>query len=236
MRLVVLQSNYVPWKGYFDLLGKADLFVIYDSVQYTKNDWRNRNFLLSPQGRTWLTIPVQTSGKFGQPINEVTVLGGHWSKKHWKTISQQLQNRPYFSMYAEEWSNLYLQCANHTLLHDVNTSFLKLLSKQLGLTTPMVDDREFVLNSDDPSSRLVELCRSTGADTYLTGPAGLNYLDINLFVAAGIAVELIDYSKYRPYLQGKAFIGHAVSVLDLLASVGPDARSHLNGEIQRMDR
>jgi hypothetical protein len=229
MRLAVLQSNYVPWKGYFDLMAMSDLFVVYDSVQYTKNDWRNRNLLPTANGTTWLTIPVATSGKGHQAINEAAIDDRRWARKHWQTISQVLARRSAFPAVRELWRSWWEEAEQYDLLHDVNVMFLRRLANQLCISTPLVDDREFTFAPDSPTGRLVQLCTQTGADRYVTGPAGLNYLELDRFAEAGIDVDVIEYDSYPVYPQTGSEFRHGVSVLDLIASVGDEARSHLLG-------
>jgi WbqC-like protein family len=229
MRLVALQSNYVPWKGYFDLLNTADLFVVYDSVQYTKNDWRNRNVLICPNGPTWLTIPVQTSGRMTQAISEVQVSDHRWARKHWMTAVQALANRPCFSDYCEQWERLFTEAGASRSLHEINLVFMRGLCAQLSISTPLAVDTDFDLGTGSATDRLVMLCTQAGATTYVTGPAGLDYMELDKFANAQIQVEVIDYSQYPEYSQAGGSFTHAVSVLDLLANVGPDARTHLLG-------
>lgn len=231
MRVVVLQSNYMPWKGYFDLMRSADLFVVYDSVQYTKNDWRNRNLLKGVNGPTWLTIPVQTAGRSTQRIDEASVADGRWARKHWMTVVQVLAKRPHFSDYRIEWEQWFDEAADMRMLHDINVLFLRGMSRQLSISTPIVNSTEFDVGVDDTSrsatERLVELCCAAGATTYITGPAGLEYMELDRFRHAGVSVEVIDYSRYPPYPQLTEPFLHGVSALDLLANVGASARTHL---------
>lgn len=227
MKLVALQSNYIPWKGYFDLLRTADLFVVYDSVQYTKNDWRNRNMLVGPNGPTWLTIPIQTAGQPTQRISEAKVTDSRWARKHWLTVRQALAKRPHFARYEHEWESWFTEAAQLELLHDINKVFLRGLAGQLGISTAIVDDTEFEITSGTATERLVALCQSAGASTYITGPAGLSYLDLEAFRASAIGVEVIDYGHYPSYAQLAEPFTQSVSVLDLLANVGSGANSHL---------
>jgi hypothetical protein len=229
MRLVALQSNYVPWKGYFDLLNTADLFVVYDSVQYTKNDWRNRNMLICPNGPTWLTIPIQTSGRMTQTIFEAQVSDNRWARKHWMTVVQALTNRPYFTTYREQWETWFTEAGTLRSLHEINLLFMRGLCEQLSITTPLAADTEFDVGAGSPTERLVKLCVQAGATTYITGPAGLDYVELDKFSDAHVQVEVIEYSHYPQYPQAGDSFSHAVSVLDLLANVGPDAKSHLVG-------
>src|SRR5688572_14117403 len=110
-RVAILQSNYIPWRGYFDILGSVDEFIIYDIVQFTKNDWRNRNRIRTANGLQWLTIPVKTSGRFGQTIAETDVDGTAWAGSHWKSISQAYARAPFFANYREQLEAAYDACS-----------------------------------------------------------------------------------------------------------------------------
>ena len=229
MRVTILQSNYIPWKGYFDLMAMSDLFVVYDSVQFTKNDWRNRNTIMTSNGPVWLTIPVATAGRASQRIDETRVSDRRWARKHWLTIAQSLARRPAFDASRDRWAEWFSEAAEFEFLHDVNVLFLRRLADQLGIATPLVMDSQFELAPDTPTGRLVQLCEAAGADRYLTGPAGLNYLELRRFAERNIAVDVIDYSGYPSYPQTSAPFQHGVSAIDLIASVGEDAKSHLIG-------
>ena len=235
MKVVVLQSNYIPWKGYFDLMKSADLFVVYDSVQYTKNDWRNRNLLKGPNSNIWLTIPVTTAGRLNQRIDQASVEDGRWAKKHWLTLIQALGKRPYFEQYRDDWEKWYAEAADLKYLHDINLLFLEGMARQLSISTPIVNASRFEtsISSENMSAskRLVDLCRAAQTTSYITGPAGLNYLELDQFRQAHISVEIIDYTQYPTYSQLTEPFLHEVSALDLLANVGEVACMHLKSKI-----
>jgi len=217
-------------------MAMADLFVIYDSVQYTKGDWRNRNRIATRDGSLWLTIPVETAGKFDQTIHEVRVQDNRWARKHWATISQNFARRRFFADYREDWAAAYSAARDLRWLHEVNTHFLTIVAGHLGIATPLVNDREFSLEPDTPTGRLVQICKRADADRYVTGPSALNYLEIKRFHDCGIAVDVIDYGHYPEYEQGAKSFEHGVSALDLLASVGLNASSHLVGRFRTLSR
>ena len=186
-------------------MNTADKFVVYDSVQYTKNDWRNRNVLNGPNGATWLTIPIQTAGRPTQRISEARVTDGRWARKHWMTVVQTLGKRPHFARYGQEWEAWFTEAAGLTMLHDINLLFLRGIAAQLSISTPIVDDTMYITGGEThdatATERLVALCRSAGATTYITGPAGLSYMKLDAFKAADIEVEVIDYGGYPEYPQ-----------------------------------
>lgn len=230
-RAVILQSSYIPWKGYFDLLHKADIFIVYDSVQFTKRDWRSRNKVRTEDGTAWLSIPVLTKGRREQAIDEAQVSDTSWSNKHWGTIERSLGAAPFFQQYAPDWRDWFAATGELSSLHEINLLFIRNLADCLGITTPIVRDRELGLSTGSPTERLINLCLAAEADSYLTGPAALDYLECELFDSAGLDLEVIDYSPYSPYEQTKPGFEAGVTVLDLLANVGPSARDHLVGRI-----
>lgn len=228
-RIAILQSNYVPWKGYFDLINNVDLFVIYDHVQFTKNDWRNRNRIKTSNGLLWLTIPVNTSKQSTQSIQSTRVSDSNWAKKHWKSIETHLGKADQYHIFSQSLVDLYAEAQEFEFLHDINRVFLKALCGYLKISTTIKTDLEFGLPAGSPTSKLISICKEAQADTYVTGPSALTYLDVGLFKSAGLNLEIIDYSAYSnyPQLHGE-FIGN-VSVLDLLVNTGSGAQSHLLG-------
>src|SRR5687767_6291071 len=121
--VAIVQSNYIPWKGYFDLIDRADEFILLDDVQYTRRDWRNRNRIKTPRGLEWLTIPVEVKGKYHQSIKETVVSDPDWPRRHWSTISQHYARAPFFPLYRERLEELYLTTTER-FLSDVNHRFL----------------------------------------------------------------------------------------------------------------
>jgi hypothetical protein len=226
-RVAVVQSNYVPWKGYFDLIGIVDEFVLYDDVQYTKNDWRNRNRIKTANGVQWLTIPVAHSGRFGQRIDEVQTVDSRWREKHWRALSQAYAPTPFFARYRGDLERLYLE-SDERALSAINRQFIEVTCRLLGISTRISRSTDYRIDGDR-SERLVALCRSVQADTYLSGPAAKSYLDESLFKTAGVNVEYMDYSGYQEYPQLHPPFEHSVTVLDLLFNVGPDAPRYMKG-------
>jgi hypothetical protein len=225
----VLQSNYVPWVGYFNLIKLSDITVIYDSVQYTKNDWRNRNRIAGRGQVQWLTIPVSTAGKLHQPINEARVVDNRWAIKHWRTLQQSLGSATYFSRYRESWEELYSLASRMDLLHDINLLFIEWVLESLDVSTELVDDRILSGSSSSPTDRLVDICRELGADSYITGPAGLNYIETNRFSDASIALEVIDYEPIAR-LDSSFGIQTHLSILDTFSSIGEKTLDLLVGQ------
>jgi len=223
MRLSVIQSNYIPWIGYFELFRMSEITVILDSVQFTKNDWRNRNRIGTPQGVQWLTIPVRTAGRQSQRINEVQIMDGRWSTKHLKTIRQSIGKQPYFSDLSEELDQTFRVASELHGLHDVNMLFLQMFLGKLGLATKLIDDRALVPEGKSATARLVDLCKKVGATHYLSGPSALNYLEVDRFTDSHIKLEILDYGQVLS--KGKTLgIDPRLSIVDTYSRLGPTIR------------
>ncbi|HEX6390556.1 MAG TPA: WbqC family protein [Solirubrobacteraceae bacterium] len=225
MRVAIVQSNYIPWKGYFDLIASVDHFVLYDEVQYTRRDWRNRNRIKTTGGVRWLTIPVQTKGAYTQRIDETRIADPGWARSHWSTIQQAYRDAPAFAETTALLAPQYERFADD-LLSDVNEALLRCICEQLQITTAISR------STDHPgvtgrSERLLSICSAVGASEYVSGPAARAYIDVDLFARAGVDVEWFDYSGYREYPQLHGAFVHEVSVIDLLFNTGPRSREWL---------
>ncbi len=226
-RVAIVQSSYIPWRGYFDIVGLVDEFVIYDVVQFTKRDWRNRNRIKTAQGLRWLTIPVVTAGAYRQAIADTRVLNGDWTTTHWRTLCHAYAHAPYFGIYRDRLCELYRACRGLQTLSSVNRLLIRHLAMELGFTTAITEAQEYDIGSCDRNRRLIDICLAANATTYLSGPSARVYLDVDLFTDAGITVEFMDYSHYAPYPQLHGAFEPSVSVLDLLFNTGPEARAHM---------
>ncbi len=217
-----MQSNYIPWKGYFDLINSVDEFIFYDCVQYTKHDWRNRNKIKTAAGAKWLTIPVQTSDLFTAitTVAEAQIADADWRRKHWSSISQNYSRARYFKTYAPTFEELYR--SDETSLSKINQLFITKICSLIGIETQISDSTRYELIGDR-NERLVNLCKQSGADIYLSGPAAQSYLDASLFEKEGIQVEWMDYSGYPEYTQLFPPFDHYVTILDLIFNEGPQA-------------
>ncbi len=217
-KVAILQSNYIPWKGYFDLMRMVDEFIIYDDVQYTRSDWRNRNKIKTPKGLAWLTIAV---GKHYNRINETLISDDNWGKSHWATLKQAYGKAPHFKEYKDVFEEFYMTTTEmHLSL--VNFELIRIINSVLGIGTKISWSTDYQL-IDGKSERLVDLVRQAGGNEYLSGPAAKVYLDEQLFNDAGIKVSWMDYSGYPEYHQLYPPFEHGVTVLDLIFNEGPAA-------------
>lgn len=219
----ILQSNYIPWKGYFDLIASVDVFAFYDDVQFTINDWRNRNQIKTPQGPQWLSIPV--GQRIDRTIREVKLPAIPWQRKHWRTLELSYGRAPYFRETAAWLAPLYLDQVFDNLA-DLNRAFTKRICAELAIPTRLVGSEAYDIDGGR-SGRVLDLCLKLGANRYLSGPTAKAYLEVELFGNAGVAVEWMDYSGYPTYPQMWGPFVHAVSVVDLLFQCGPSARKYM---------
>lgn len=222
---VIIQSNYIPWKGYFEMLFRADVCILYDEVQYTKNDWRNRNRIKTAQGVQWLTIPVRVAS-LSQRICETEVSDPGWGERHWKTLKQSYGRARHFEACAEWLRPLYLEPPSRAprLLSEINRRFLGAVCQQLSIRTPLRWSWELPGNEGERTARLVTLCQAVGATRYLSGPSAKSYLDEALFARAGLELAWMDYEGYPTYRQLYGDFVHEVSILDLLFNEGTASR------------
>jgi hypothetical protein len=219
-RVAIVQSSYIPWKGYFDLIRNVDEFILLDNVQFTRRDWRSRNQIKTRQGLCWLSIPVTTRGRYTQLIQDTMIADPGWGAHHWQTLRASYTKTPYFREYAELVEPIYRQPSSR--LSDVNHAFITAICRGLGILTPITWSRDYQ-SRPERTARLVDLCRACGATQYLSGPSARDYLDLAAFEAEGIAVQFVHYAGYPEYPQPHGPFEHRVSALDLLFCVGPRA-------------
>lgn len=224
-KVAILQSNYIPWKGYFDIIGSVDLFVFHDNLQYTKNDWRNRNKIVTADGVKWLTIPCGTSEK--RLICEVELTDSSWQKKHYSAILSSYKNAPFLDHYADFLKSIYLD-KKWNNLSELNQYIIKKISVDiLGLQVDFADSREFEL-VEKKEKRVLELLEKVSATCYLSGPSAKDYISEDSFIEKGIKLEWMDYSGYPEYKQcfSNKF-EHGVSILDLILNTGPEISNYM---------
>ena len=225
-RIAIVQSNYIPWKGYFDMIAQVDEFVLLDDVQYTKRDWRNRNRIKTAQGTRWLTIPVLAKGRYLQRIDETLVQGSQWAAEHWKGLIHAYSGAAQFGRYRDRFAHVYEECAAEEHLSRVNKRLIEAICDVLGIDTILRYSTEYEAEGVK-TDRLLDICRQAGADEYLSGPRARAYLDHRAFEEAGIRVQWVDYSGYREYPQVHPPFDHHVTVLDLIFNVGGEASEYM---------
>lgn len=224
--VAAVQSNYIPWKGYFDLINFSDEFILYDDVQYTTKDWRNRNKIKTHNGLIWMTIPVRRKGHYHQKICETIVSDTRWNRKHWNSIVTNYSRARYFSTYRQLLEDLYLNC-DERFLSQINYRFITAICQLLGINTKISWVMDYHLVEKEKNDRIIELCTKTQATDFLIGPAGRSYISEDGFRQEGIGLKFMDYSDYPKYGQLFPPFEHGVSIIDLILNEGPNASKYL---------
>lgn len=196
----ISQSNYIPWRGFIDLIRQSDVYIIYDSMQFTKNDWRNRNLIRLNDKEHWLSVPCGSS--ISRSIDEVKPTNANWYIKHAQTLKHSYSKSPYWKKYGEELLTVYQGLADKTL-SEVNEILLRYILEVEGITTKIIRDvslmdREYILQLDK-SERLAEICKLIEVSSYLSAPAGKNYLNKIPFIEKSIEVSFYEYPQYLSY-------------------------------------
>ncbi len=198
---------------------------MFDDMQFTKRDWRNRNQIKTNHGLQWLTIPVEVKGKFHQKINQTRISDKNWGKNHWEKIKHNYSKAEHFREYKDIFENLYLN-SDEEYLSKINYNFIKTICDILGIKTEILWSSEFEL-LEDRNERLIDLCKKCGATDYYSGPSAQNYMDLELFEKENIKVHWIDYSGYPEYRQLNGEFVHAVSILDLIFNEGAESKKFM---------
>ena len=225
-KVAIIQSSYIPWKGYFDIIHDVDEFIFLDDVQFTTRDWRSRNRIKTADGTHWLTVP--TGGSRSRLICDVMLRDPGWQEKHWKTLCHSYARAPFFRQYVPFFEELYLgqEWANLSEMNQLMTQ--RIARELLGIRTVFTDARTYPAQGAK-LDRIIDLLRLSGAASYLSGPLAADYLEPRKFEALGIALQLKDYSDYPEYAQLYPPFEHTVSVLDLIFNTGPHASEYIWG-------
>lgn len=230
MKVGIIQSNYLPWRGYFDFIDEVDLFIVHDDLQFTKGDWRNRNRIKTPNGARWITVPVHYQ-RTAQLICDTTIdYSQNWQREHRNLLAASLSRAPHLEdvwrLLEPAWS------AGHRTISELNVALMRGICAYLDIRTPLRMSAEFAVTGVR-TGRLIELLTAVGATTYLSGPAGRGYLDEPRFADAGIRLEYKQYS-YPPYSQLWGPFDGSLSIVDTIANCGPAARRVLTSTPARI--
>lgn len=207
------------------MIAAVDEFILYDDMQYTRRDWRNRNQIKTPQGVQWLTVPVKVKGKYDQTIRETEIDGGDWASAHWKTLTQNYRHAAYFEEVAAIFESIYLQ-RQYTHLSTLNRDLIEAVCAYLGITTKISNSWDYEL-IEGKTERLVDLCVQAGGTEYISGPSAKDYIEESFFAERGIQLGWFGYGGYPEYTQQWGEFTHGVTVLDLLFNCGKDAHRYM---------
>jgi hypothetical protein len=224
-KVAIVQSNYIPWKGYFDMIAAVNEFILYEDAQYTRRDWRNRNKIKTPRGTQWLTVPVKVQGKYHQTIRATEISGTEWARAHWKALCLNYRHASHFDAVSEQLAALYLETRYSHLSH-VNRALIEWVCDQLAIKTKISDCSAYRVG-EGKTERLADLCVQAGAGEYIAGPAARAYLDEDIFADRGLKLTWFDYAGYPEYPQLWGEFRHEVTILDLLFNCGKDAPRYM---------
>lgn len=221
-KIAILQSNYLPWIGNFDLIRSVDQYVILDHVQYTQRGWRNRNKLKTPEGIQWLTIPL--GSQHGLPINQVKLPSTDWKELHWKTIAANYSRAEHFKHLGPELKSVLFQKTD--FLYELNFNLISFACEILDIKTPIISSSELDIDYSDlrKSELLIEICKNLNADSYVSGPAGQVYLEENVFLDSGIDLEYFSYPTYPEYQQLWGDFVPNLSIIDPILNLGENSK------------
>jgi len=235
MILTIHQPEHLPWLGFFHKAAQVDLLVILDNVQYRKNYFQNRNKIRTSNGWAWLTVPVLTKGEFSQSIWQVEIdnrSGPRWKQKCWSTMQQHYSKAEYWLTHKRFFEDLYASDWTHLL--NLNQAIMGYLFRCLGMDIRVIKSSDMKVVGRS-SALLLNICQELGADTYLSGISGKDYLDMDSFASAGIEVRFQEFhhpvykQMYEPFVPG-------LSTIDLLFNYGPDSMDMIKGiGVETMD-
>ena len=226
MKSAIIQSSFIPWKGYFDIIHTVDTFIFLEDVQYTKRDWRNRNKLKSPNGEIWISVPVIVASP-EQKIFETKIdYSTEWVEKIKKTIHHNYAASKFYSQYKDQILSLFDK--KFETISEFNINATKKISSILGIKTKFINSLELA-TSGKKDDRLIEICKKIGADSYLSGPSAKDYISNTKFESARIELLYVDYLGYPEYSQLWGNFTHYVSIIDLIFNCGPEAPYYIWG-------
>lgn len=228
MNVVILQPSYIPWRGYFDQIRRADLFIFYDDVQYDKHGWRNRNQIKTHQGKQWLTIPVHSKGATqGALIKDIRIdWSKPWARSHLKALTVSYSKAPCFKEYLPLLNDLYQR--NDEFLADFTVESSILLARTLGFnSTEFIRSSKLTDITGRKADRVINVLKQVGATHYICGPSASSYMEPEKFDAAGITFEYINYN-YPEYSQMYPPYDPYVSILDLIFMTGNEASGYFD--------
>ena len=227
-KIAILQPNYIPWKGVFDLINKVDVFVFYDDVQYTVKDWRNRNKIKTPNGDLWLTVPVIHKGRRDQLIKDAEIDNStNWQDSHYKSMVSNYKKTPFFQEYHFLLEELYLN-KNWDNISDLDIFATKRIAEVLGIDVEWYQSSDLGCEGTKEGGKVVQICNELNCNYFINGPASREFMDEELFQREGIVLDYIKYN-YPEYNQLYPPFNHYVSVLDVLFHCGDKAKSYICG-------
>lgn len=225
-KIAILQPNYIPWKGVFDVINRVDVFVFYDDVQYTVKDWRSRNKIRTAQGDIWLSVPVLSGGRHNQRICDALICqSSKWQNKHYKALKTNYQKAKFFKDYEYILDEIYL--ANRwEKISELNIFSTKLIARVLGIEVEWYKSSDLSQTGAKDGEKAIKICKLLDCDVLLNGPVSREFMDESLFIKSNVKLEYMEY-VYPEYPQLHRPFAHQVTVLDVIFNCGPGARKFI---------
>lgn len=219
MIATIHQPEHMPWTGYFHKMAQCDVYVLLDDVQFKKNNWQNRNRIMDNQGKVqWLTVPILLKGHTSSTIDKTRInYSERWQKKYWGRLSSAYSKAPFYAEYADRIKDIVF--ADHALIVDLNIALIDFFRQVLGIDNTIVRSSQ-IETSGSRTELLVSICRAVDADTYITGPDGRTYMDMNLWEEA--EVDVVDH-RFTPPVYDCPNFEPGLSCLDLIMHHGPES-------------
>jgi hypothetical protein len=217
MRVTILQPSYLPWLGFFEQMCRSDQFVLYDDVQFTRRDWRNRNRVRVLEGSVWLTVPVIQKNKYEQSLLETKIDNStSWKRKHLETIRCHYSKTPFFDLHFPWCEKIFNSEWNFLL--DLSLETIQYLKGALKINTPLLRSSELG-EPGNKTEKLVSICKQLGATQYLSGESARNYISEKDFSDQGIELVYQEY-QHPEYPQRYEGFVPFLSTIDLLFNCG----------------
>lgn len=230
-RVVILQPTYIPWLGFFDQINKSNIFVFFDDVQYTRRDWRNRNYIKDKnESRRILTVPVKTKGKYYTKIKDIEIRDDTWIKQHMSLIKESYRHSPFYNSLFPILEKIFYK--NYQLLSNLDIDLTLEIVSYLGIDhVTFVQSSKLDIQFEDPTMRIIKICKKLHATHYLTGNSAKNYLRENEFKKNNILLEYQNYIHPKYIQQGNIFIPN-LSIIDLIFNEGKKSLQILANKIE----
>ncbi|MBK8502195.1 MAG: WbqC family protein [Saprospiraceae bacterium] len=196
MKIGIHQPNFIPWLGYFHKISLVDTFILYDTAQYTKNSFINRNKLVINNLPRWTTIPVLYKGFSHLKINEIRIDHERFNpEKILKTIRQEYSKYPYFENYFNQFEKILWLATEHQSLSQLNENLIRWVCDKLNIKTRLINASSLPVHGSNTTERIVEMCKYCGGKFYFSGSGGKKYLKEELFEEEGIKLEYFDNTQ-----------------------------------------
>src|SRR5258708_2057785 len=215
--LTAHQPAYIPWLGLFHKIMLADLFCVFDVVQYQRKDFNNRNKIKTHAGPIWLSVPVESRNHLHTRICDIKIVHDGWARQHAKSIRHSYEKAPFFKDYIGRIEDSLLG-REYTFLTDLNTEMLKMFMQALGIAAPVVKASDYDFEGKK-SDLVLDMCVKLRATDYIFGQQGKDYADADSFFKNGINIYFQNYI-HPAYPQINGAFAPFMSIIDLLFNAG----------------